>query len=99
MTRPKLALVGSAVMKPEVDADPAMRSQFGWLMKLNISARNCSFCELPTRKFLKSAMSHCCSPGLRRMLRPELPKVPAVGAVNAAGLNTKFWSVPDPFEN
>src|SRR5262249_18009605 len=66
MTRPKFALVGSAVMKPEVDAEPAMRSQFGWLMKLNISARNWIFCVPATRKFLNSAMSHCCSPGLRR---------------------------------
>ena len=48
----------------------------------------------PTLKFLKRAMSHCWSPGLRRILRPAFPNVPGVGAANAAGLNQKFWSLP-----
>src|SRR5262249_35356977 len=99
ITRPKFALVGSTVMKPDVVVDPATLAQFGWLMKLKISALNCTFWVLATRKFLKSAMSHCCSPGLRKALGGELPNVPAVGAANAAGLTKKFLSVPAPAEN
>src|SRR6185369_14871108 len=88
-------------MKPDVVDEPPTLPQFGWLMKLKISARNWIFCVPVIRKFLKNAMSHCCSPGLRKKLgfRGALPKVPAVGAANAAGLNQKFWSFAEPAEN
>src|SRR3954452_6116221 len=89
-TRPKFALVGSTVVNPDVVVEPAMLLQFGRLMKLKISARNCSRCVPARRKFLKNAMSHCCSDGLSQSFPGALPKVPAAGAANAAGLNQKF---------
>src|SRR5207244_13323002 len=90
MTRPKFPFVGSTSLKPDVVDVPATLLQFGRLMKLKISARNCRRCVPLTLKFLKNAMSHCCSEGLYQAFRGALPKVPADGAANAAGLNQKF---------
>ena len=41
----------------------------------------------PTRNFLLSVISNCCSPGPVRLLRAELPKEPAAGIENAAGFS------------
>src|SRR5262249_15132355 len=83
MTRPKFAFVGSTTLKPDVVVVPATLFQFGRLRKLKISARNWSRCEPCSRKFLKNAMSHCCSLGLYQALRGALPNVPGDGAANA----------------
>ena len=88
--RPKFALVGSAIVNPDVVVDPAMLFQLGRLMKLKTSALNCRRCVPARRKFLKNAMSHYCSDGLYQAFLGAFPNVPGAGAANAAGLNQKF---------
>ena len=71
----------------------------GWFRKSKTSARSCRRRLPPRPTFLKSAMSQSENQGLRRMLRPALPKVPWAGITKAAGLNQKFWSLLTPCEN
>src|SRR5215471_6871408 len=77
VTRPNEALVGLALAPP----------QFGWLVTLNSSVRNCSRLFSVTGKFLRIPKSHSQNPGLRRILRGCTPKVPCAGCENAALLN------------
>src|SRR6478672_5342417 len=59
VTLPNEALVGLALAPP----------QFGWLVTLNNSVRNCSRLFSVTGKFSRIPKSHSQNPGLRRMLR------------------------------
>src|SRR2546429_5947983 len=80
---PNEPLVGLEVAPP----------QFGWLNTLNTSKRNCrSWCSR-VGKSLRMAPSRFQEPGLRSELRGWTPKVPAVGAANAALLNHTAESV------
>src|SRR5436853_186248 len=57
--------------------------KFGWFVRLNDSARNCSLKrseKLKSRMMLKSRST---KPGPRRISRPEFPKQIQVGTTNA----------------
>src|SRR2546428_13516832 len=92
-TRPNDELFGSMLTPPLVDPvvlPPLGSPRLGWFRKLKNSARSCSRRLPPMPTFLNSAMSWFVYQGLRRMLRPALPNVPAGGAGNAAGLNQRL---------
>src|SRR5579859_3587865 len=75
---------GSAVAPtPWPVAPPNGFAKLGWLVTLNISARNCVVSLSPNFQLLETEKSRLWKPPSRKMLRPELPKVPIAGATSA----------------
>src|SRR6202011_553238 len=71
---------GSAVAAaPKPLAPPQGFEKFGWLVTLNISARNCAVRRSLNFQFLEMERSRLWKPVSRKMLRPELPNVPVAG--------------------
>src|SRR5271157_4002069 len=60
-------------------APPNGFAKLGWLVMLNISARNCVVSFSPNFQLLETEKSRLWKPVSRKMLRPELPKVPIAG--------------------
>ena len=52
-------------------------------VRLNASARNCSFIRSVMTKLRETERSRYLSPGPRSMLRPALPNAPGAGMLNA----------------
>src|SRR5215510_6892983 len=59
----------------------------GWFGTLKTSSRSSEFNRSRILNLLKSDVSQLWKLGPRMMPRPALPKVPALGCTNAAGLN------------
>src|SRR4051794_17255878 len=62
-----------------------------WFGALNISMRNSMFLFSAIWKYFVSETSSFPRHGPLRMLRPQLPNVPASGLENAAELNQPLW--------
>src|SRR5208282_230553 len=60
-------------------------SKFARLKILKISARNWTLADSPKRKLRRREKSQLPNPGPRRMFRPALPKVNALGVLKAEG--------------
>src|ERR1700757_1378072 len=68
---------GSAVAPtPWPVAPPKGFAKLGWLVMLNISARNWVVRRSPNFQLLETEKSRLWKPVSRKILRPELPKVP-----------------------
>src|ERR1017187_10917825 len=65
--------------------------KFTWLGALNISVRNSRFLCSVIGNSLMTEKSWFPRHGPRRVLRPQLPNVPATGLENAAGFHQAFW--------
>src|SRR5216117_1306840 len=72
--------------------DPAkigviMLPKFGWLSRLNASARNCRFVRSVRLNCFFIAMSKSANPGPMTAFFDRFPKVPAGGRMNTHGSN------------
>src|SRR6266852_8151888 len=78
--QPKGPAEGSAVAPtPWPVAPPKGFAKLGWLVMLKNSARNCAVSRSLNLQLLETDISRLWKPISRKMLRPELPKVPAAG--------------------
>src|ERR1022692_1876171 len=97
-------MVPAEVILPKVEAGVGVEPLFQpnwpptpnstWLGALNISMRNSRFLCSVIGNSLMIEKSSFPIHGPRRVLRPQLPNVPATGLENAAGLYQPFWLLP-----
>src|SRR4030095_13551122 len=77
------------VANPALPNDTFGSPKFGWLVALNISARNCSFVVSVMRKNLEIDVLSALDPGPSITLRPDVPNVNGAGAWKAAFSNQR----------